>query len=265
MNKCAVLHIPLSEYAYAEDEHTLKLRLRAESGDLTECIVFYGDRVSQVEPIPVKAVIMKLTASDELFDYYEAEIKVEYTRVCYYFRISDGKEVFFYYIRGLKERITENRTEYFQFPYIRREDIIRMPRWTENAVIYHIFPDSFANEEKSLIETEKEKAVLDGIPCRAKKGGTLEEIRKNLEYIREMGINCIYLNPIFAASSYHKYDTIDYFEVDPCFGDKNDLKRLVGDCHKKGIRVILDGVFNHCGFCFPLSGCYEKRKRLRIL
>lgn len=81
-------------------------------------------------------------------------------------------------------------------------------------------------------------------------GGTLKGICENIDYIEKLGINCIYLNPIFEAASYHKYDTIDYFEIDPCLGNKADLKELVQQCHKRGIRVILDGVFNHCGADF---------------
>ena len=86
--------------------------------------------------------------------------------------------------------------------------------------------------------------------CKNHLGGTLKGICENLDYITKLGINCIYLNPIFEAASYHKYDTIDYFEIDPCFGNKADLKELVQQCHKRGIRVILDGVFNHCGADF---------------
>ena len=92
--------------------------------------------------------------------------------------------------------------------------------------------------------------ILPNRICKNHLGGTLKGICENLDYIEKLGINCIYLNPIFEAASYHKYDTIDYFEIDPCLGNKADLKELVQQCHKRGIRVILDGVFNHCGADF---------------
>lgn len=250
MNKSAILHIPLSQYAFAKDDHTLVIRLRAEKGDIKRCRLFYGDRVDPRKQIQVKELTMDLTASDDLFDYFEAEIYDKYTRVCYYFLLDDGKVQEYYYERNFCKEITDNRTEYFQFPYIRREDIISMPDWVQDIVMYHIFPDSFASEKgcisknpgKTLFEGEKESVTH--------LGGTLSGVKENLDYLKDLGVNCIYLNPIFAANSYHKYDTIDYFSIDPCFGTMEDVKELVQECHKNGIRVILDGVFNHSGADF---------------
>ena len=247
MNKCAVLHIPLSQYAYAEDEHTIRLRLRTQKNDVAECFVYYGDRVAQENPIPVQKIEMKISASDDLFDYYEAVIQDKYSRVCYYFRLSDGKKEYYYYGRGFARKITDNRTEYFQFPYIRREDIIKIPEWVEQAVMYHIFPDSFASGKRELACQGQELQLANGISVQSHLGGTLEGVRENLDYLEELGISCLYLNPVFLANSYHKYDTIDYFEIDDCLGSKQSLKNLVADCHKRGMKVILDGVFNHCG------------------
>ena len=80
MNKCAILHIPLSEYAYAEDEHTIRIRLRAEKYDLNKCCVFYGYRVAPINPIPVKKIEMKLTARDDVFEYDLPGIKDKITK-----------------------------------------------------------------------------------------------------------------------------------------------------------------------------------------
>lgn len=257
MNKEAVLHIPLSQYAYAENEHTITVRIRTAKNDVKECIVYYGDRVDIQEPIRTTAVVMKKAASDDLFDYFEADIADRYTRVCYYFSLSDGKEKQFYYSRGFCKEINCHRTEYFQFPYIRREDIHKIPEWAEDIVMYHIFPDSFASGKRRLDKCPKKKSVHPKLPDQEETakaaisvsnlGGTLRGVQENIDYLKELGINCIYLNPIFAANSYHKYDTIDYFDVDPCFGTKEDLKALVQSCHENGIRVLFDGVFNHCG------------------
>lgn len=250
MNKSAILHIPLSQYAFAEDEHTIIIRLRAEKNDIKKCTLFYGDRVDPNQNIRVKEQPMELVATDDLFDYFETAICDIYTRVCYYFLLDDGKHQEYYYERNFCKKIGNNRTEYFQFPYIRREDIISIPDWAENIVMYHIFPDSFASGKrelsrkpvKSLFEGEKESV--------SHLGGTLNGVKANIGYLKELGINCIYLNPIFAASSYHKYDTIDYFSIDPCFGTMEEFQAFVKECHENGIRVILDGVFNHCGSQF---------------
>lgn len=250
MNRGAILHIPLSQYAYAPDEHTLVIRLRAARDDLYQCELYYGDRVDPEEPVPVKRQLMERVASDDVYDYFETVIRDNYTRVCYYFLLSDGGESCFYYERGLCPRLTCGRAEYFQFPYIRKEDVPDIPAWAHEVRMYHIFPDSFASGRRELSGSGGELTLPGGIPVRSKLGGTLAGVRQNLDYIAGMGFNCIYLNPIFLANSYHKYDTVDYYEIDPLLGTKQELRELVADCHSRGIRVILDGVFNHCGSDF---------------
>lgn len=262
MEKEAILHIPLSQFAFAEREDRLVIRLRCKKNDLKRCVLLWGDRVAIEEPMPVQQNEMECVASDMLYDYYEIKIHSPFTRVCYYFRLEDEIESLYYYGRGFTTQISCGRAEYFQFPYIRREDIVNIPEWAEDIMMYHIFPDSFANERQELRMKQNKKVLLpDGrydaekkkLPdriCRNHLGGTLQGIIKTLDYLTGLGINCIYLNPIFEAASYHKYDTIDYFEVDPCFGTKEDLKELVQQSHDRGIRVILDGVFNHCGADF---------------
>lgn len=250
MNKSAILHIPLSQYAFAEGEHQLTIRLRAEKNDIKRCLLYYGDRVDPVEPIAVKEIPMKKVSTDDLFDYYETTIADTYTRICYYFLLDDGEEQLYYYERSFCAKMECSRTEYFQFPYIRKEDIIAIPDWAEDIVMYHIFPDSFASGKRELREDKRKIELAEHKSSENHIGGTLRGVMENLDYLEQMGINCIYLNPVFAAKSYHKYDTIDYFQVDPCFGSMEDLKELVRCCHKRGIRVILDGVFNHCGSDF---------------
>ena len=92
--------------------------------------------------------------------------------------------------------------------------------------------------------------IHNGQKSRGRLGGTLDGVAANAKYIRSMGFNCVYLNPIFAAGEYHKYDTIDYMHVDPCFGGDEVMRRMVKALHAEGIRVIIDGVFNHCGWRF---------------
>ena len=71
-----------------------------------------------------------------------------------------------------------------------------------------------------------------------------------MDYLKALGVNCVYLNPIFAAGEYHKYDLLDYYHVDPCFGGNEAFRTMVNTLHASGIRVIIDGVFNHCGWHF---------------
>lgn len=247
MLKEAVLHIPDSKYAYATDEKTVVLRLRTKKDDVLRCTLYYGDRVSQEEPAPMKKVQMDKIGLDELFDYYECKLKCSYTRIFYCFLLEDEKQSVYYYSDEFHDSADCDRTEYYQFAYVRREDAANVPSWAASSVIYQIFPDSFADDRRSISLKGLNKTDKSGFLCVSRNGGTLKGILKNMDYLAELGINCIYLNPIFTASSYHKYDTIDYFSVDPCFGTEEDLKKLVCACHEKGIRVILDGVFNHCG------------------
>lgn len=250
MNKGAILHIPISQYAFAENEHELTIRIRTQKEDIRQCCLYYGDRVDPIEPIGIKKLTMKKVATDNLFDYYEAIIRDTYTRLCYYFSLDDGSQKLYYYGHTFCEKIACHRTEYFQFPYIRREDIIDIPQWAEDIVMYHIFPDSFASGKKVISKAPKNIELPDGNSSKSHLGGTLQGVIDNIDYLKALGVNCIYLNPIFLANSYHKYDTIDYFQIDPCFGDKETFKELVNKCHLNNIRVILDGVFNHCGANF---------------
>lgn len=262
----AVFHSTDSEYCHALDSHTIVIRLRAKRGDLTHCVLCYGDRVYPKEIVRVDTVEMTVSASDELFDYYEAVIQTDLTRICYYFILSDGTVSVYYYGYAFHEKLDYNRNQYFQLSYVRREDIADVPAWVKGAILYEIFPDSFASDFGLITGIRKEIPVECGeenvpqyknsnnsgimkkqIPSKSKLGGTLRGIIENLPYLEDLGINCLYLTPIFTAGEYHKYDTIDYFSVDPCFGDMDTLKELVSECHARGIRVILDGVFNHCG------------------
>ncbi|HHV31541.1 MAG TPA: alpha-glycosidase [Clostridiales bacterium] len=246
----AVFHQPESNYAFALDEKTVVIRIRTKKDDLLRCILFYGDRVCTQDPIYIKQMPMKKVGSDQLFDYYECVFVSKYTRICYYFRLEDENETLYYY--GDEFHLSDqcSRTEYYQFAYVRREDIACVPPWSNSAVIYQIFPDSFATGKRYISGKGLQMKTESGKLCVSHNGGTLRGILENVDYLSELGINCIYLNPIFAASSYHKYDTIDYFTIDPCFGNREDLKSLVSVCHQNNIRVVLDGVFNHCGFEF---------------
>ncbi len=227
----AISHRPLSSDAYALSDELFAIRIHTAKNDIKECRIYYGDRVCPHEPIDVKSSDMILAASDELFDYFEIHIRTKYTRLCYYFELTGSLQEKIYYSEyGFTTDMKLNRIQYFQFPFNRREDRADIPAWAADTVLYHIFPHSFASGRKVI-----------------KDGGTIRGITENTNYIKSLGINCIYLNPIFRAASYHKYDTIDYYETDPDFGSKEDFREMVDTCHKKGIRVILDGVFNHCG------------------
>jgi glycosidase len=243
----AIYHSTYSEYSYALSENEVVLRLRAKKGDLTECSVFVGDRMCPHNPIHTSNYAMKKVASDRFFDYFETTFVTPYTRICYYFVISDGKETLYYYDNDFHTTLNPDRQMYFTFHHIRREDIARVPQWAKVSTIYQIFPDSFATSRRYISQKAKKVTLGNGIQSNSINGGTLKGVTENLDYLADLGIDCIYMTPIFASNSWHKYDTIDYYTIDPCLGSNEDFKELVQKAHEKGIRVILDAVFNHSG------------------
>lgn len=118
------------------------------------------------------------------------------------------------------------------------------PAWVKDAVFYQIFPDRFC-------KSPKYKAWGNFVDWNSKPtrenmfGGNLQGIEDKLKYIADLGVNAIYLCPIFKSNSNHRYHTVDYFEIDPVLGTLQDFDRLIRKAHKLGLRVILDGVFNH--------------------
>lgn len=248
MNLAAVFHRPMSEYAFAMDENTYVFRLRAQRGDLKRCTLHYADRAAMTPELNFQCVEMPLWRSDKLYDWFEVTLKCPFERIAYHFELDDDSETCRYAGDCFeKDPSMIQRSEHFQLPYNHRADRLSAPGWTEDAVVYNIFPDSFADGKRSL-SCRAGEADFQGEKCLSRLGGTLDGVRENLDYLRELGFNCLYLNPIFAASSYHKYDTLDYFRIDPTRGTEDDFRALVQEAHRLGMRVLIDGVFNHIGW-----------------
>jgi glycosidase len=122
------------------------------------------------------------------------------------------------------------------------------PGWVQDAVFYQIFPDRFSRFGK---KTSEDIVPWDSTPDNEHfQGGNLKGIESKLEYLLDLGVNAIYLNPIFSAGSVHRYDTWDYSEIDPRLGTMNDFRDLVDNAHLLDMKIILDGVFNHTGTGF---------------
>jgi glycosidase len=120
------------------------------------------------------------------------------------------------------------------------------PDWVKDAVFYQVFPDRFRNG--NVHNDPADVAAWDEAPTRANFfGGDLEGLTEKLGYLEELGVDALYLTPIFKAGTNHRYDTHDYFSVDPALGDAGILREFVQEAHARGIRVVLDGVFNHVG------------------
>lgn len=127
---------------------------------------------------------------------------------------------------------------------------MEVPEWAKGQVYYQIFPERFKNGDTA---NDPEGCVPWGTPPTPENymGGDLKGILEKLPYLRSLGVDCIYLNPIFQGDFNHKYATTDYFHVDPAFGTEEDLRELISQLHASGMKLLLDGVFNHTGIHFP--------------
>ena len=250
MNRHAILHIPMSEHAHALDDGRIVFRLRAARDDLAACTLLYGDRSCPCTPVDMAQWPMTVVARDALFDWYEAVLETTLTRVCYAFSLADnqgGRAV--YYGGAFSDALPPDRSAYFQLPFNHRADRADAPAWMRDAVVYNVFPDSFATGRRR-VSGAPSKVTEGGEAHFGKNGGTLRGVTENLDYLRDLGVSCLYLNPVFSAGEYHKYDVIDYYHIDPAFGTDEDFRALVKAAHALGIRVVIDGVFNHCGWRF---------------
>ena len=240
MNPATIFHRPMSEYAFALDDTHYIFRLRTGKGEAVSVRFYYADRAVMTPKLQFAPLPMEKFRTDRYFDWYEIRLETRFERIAYYFELQNGVETLFYYGDCYEMAGTPTRADYFQLPFNHRADRFAAPAWTRDAVVYNIFPDSFA--------AGKRLAPNGAPPCR---GGTVRGVTENLDYIASLGFNCIYLNPIFAARSYHRYDTLDYYRIDPHMGAEDDLRDLVRRAHALGIRVILDGVFNHVSSDHP--------------
>ncbi|GAB4460397.1 MAG: glycoside hydrolase family 13 protein [Anaerolineales bacterium] len=122
---------------------------------------------------------------------------------------------------------------------------ITAPDWVQDAVFYQIFPDRFAKSERNPARSLPFEPWDSPPTPHGFKGGDLYGIADRLDYLKDLGITALYLNPIFASASNHRYHAYDYYEVDPLLGGNDAFRHLLDKAHKRDIRIVLDGVFNH--------------------
>ncbi|MET3851895.1 MULTISPECIES: alpha-glycosidase [unclassified Paenibacillus] len=257
----AVYHRPKLNWCYAYDGRTIHLRIRTKRDDVTSVSAMAGDKYiwdESMEYIPMIKLV-----SDELFDYWECEVTPPYRRLKYGFLLEDGKEKYWMTEYDFLPEPPETPDRLFEYPFINPVDIFTVPAWVKDAVFYQIFPERFANGDPSL--DPKGTLPWGGEPERDNFfGGDLQGVLDHLDHLSELGINAIYFTPIFKATTNHKYDTEDYLTIDPQFGDMELLKKVVAACHERGIRVLLDAVFNHSGRTFaPFLDLREKGEQSR--
>ncbi|WP_047980606.1 glycoside hydrolase family 13 protein [Ornithinibacillus contaminans] len=252
MIKEAIFHRPKNNFAYAYDKDTLHIMLQSKKDDLQSVELLFGDPYDWVnEKWQTQRRPMRKSGSTSLYDYWTIDVEPEFHRMRYAFACIDGEETYFYTERGFFNTAPADIGNYFCFPYLNNVDVFSAPTWVKDTVWYQIFPERFGNGDESINpEGTLPWGSADPTPTNFF-GGDFQGVIDHLDHLVELGISGIYFTPIFKAYSNHKYDTIDYMEIDPQFGDKETFRKLVQECHNRGIRVMLDAVFNHSGYYFP--------------
>ncbi len=257
MNRTAIFHRADGIYGYQTEDNGFHIRLRTSKDDIKKVVIIYGDPFNwQQDPKTKehkyiwtkeneKEVIKQETDGD--FDYYSITITNFNKRFKYFFKIVDNKGEEFLFgeqgIRKWKEDINGHALG-FTWGYACEGKMNMPPKWWTQTDWYQVFPDRFSNPDKKLEfkgNGPEHKEVL---------GGNIKGITSKLDYIHNLGFRGLYINPIFEATSPHKYDTIDYLKIDPQFGAMDDFKELVNECHKRDMKIMIDGVFNHSGYQF---------------
>ena len=246
MQLAAIYHRSGIDYRYFQDS-ALHLKLQSAAGDLDKVTVLYDQKYYFGPRKPMVEIPMEKILSDGIHDYYEAVFLPMDPRLYYLFRLEKGNEVKYLYASGFYDEMRENLDECFIFASILGCEEHVVPDWARGCVCYQIFVDRFhrvgeLTEGLSPWGTKPDRGVM----C----GGNLKGILEKIDYIHDLGVDLIYLTPIFLSGSNHRYDTLDYFKIDPLVGDEEDLKALCDAAHARGMHLVLDGVFNHCSIRF---------------
>ncbi|ASA24012.1 alpha amylase N-terminal ig-like domain-containing protein [Paenibacillus donghaensis] len=215
-------HTSGDPFACPAGEGLLKLRLFVQAGEQLCCTVIHTDRYhSPGSELPRPMERIGCAGS---YDIYEAVIELPERRSRYLFHAeAAGGEFVWYGERGVS--VNREQAGSFQYAYLHHSYATALPSWSGEAVAYQIYPSSYNQ-------------------------GNLQGISDKIPYLQQLGITLIYMTPVFASPSDHKYNTSDYYTIDPVFGDTEQLKALVSRAHEHGIRVVLDAVFNHSGDTF---------------
>ncbi len=245
----SIFHQPWLEYRHALPDGRVCLRLRVGKGDFSCVKVRVTSQYALPDPFGVAVNHpMERAFSDEWYDYFEAVFQPQDPRIRYLFLLTAENRVFKLDAGGLRfgADAFEDISEAFAFAYAYPPD--PMPEWARGCAGYQIFPDRFRRD--GTAEPGLEPWTSDRVQSQYRFGGNLRGILAAVPYLKDLGVEMIYMTPIFLSDSAHRYNTFDYFQIDPLLGTEEDLKALCDELHQNGMRIVLDGVFNHSGVAF---------------
>lgn len=266
MQFSAIEHRSTDNFCYPLNENELMIGIKTGS-DIRRVFIVYGDPFDgSVTPDgwAWEGKRQEITRKKDLpyHTWWQVTVMLPYGRCKYCFELhgQDEGDVRYCLENGFYtadelvtlRRITGNFPG-FEFPWLDGAECVRVPDWVPHTVWYQIFPDRFCRDTASQKPNALPwPAAEDAVTNNEHYGGTLRGITEKLGYLADLNITGLYLNPVNVSPSVHKYDTSDYLNIDPAFGTAEDLCMLVKEAHARGIKVMLDGVFNHCGWDFAL-------------
>jgi glycosidase len=272
ITKTAIYHRGRGSFAYGYDKDTVQIRIRLAKHEATAVELRIGDGYDWANGggggnlnasgamgwVGGKSIPMTKEVETELHEYWVANFSNATKRFRYAFIIEGLGERILYGEKRIVDLNEDNELattqelgNFFGVPYLNAIDVASTPSWVRDTIWYQIFPERFANGDDSL--TPADAVPWGSTPTTScMMGGDLVGVINKLDYLKDLGITGIYFCPIFKAKSNHKYDTIDYMEIDPQFGDKEVFRKLVNEAHARGIRIMLDAVFNHAGRYSPM-------------
>ncbi len=238
----SALYHPTQEPYLNYDRGALTLTLRTRPNDIKSVQL----SVDGLEPIDMTDI-----GGDELYERYSASFRWDRRHdVRYRFVLDDGRGGMVFGPRGMLPASPANRdTDSYTVKASTFHPFV-VPAWAEHSVIYQIFPDRFADGDKS--NDPPNVFAWDAKPtydCFF--GGDVAGVEQHLDYLKSLGISTVYFNPVFKSPANHRYETTDYLQIDPRFGTNAEFIKLTRDLKKAGIRTVLDGVFNHTSTSFP--------------
>lgn len=256
MNFSAIYHTSTDNFCYPLNEDELVIKIQT-GYDIDKVELMYGDPFSSGifggNDI-WSGSLLEMTDIKYLQNHkiWQAVVKPPFKRCRYYFILHSKNETFYMLEDSFKSpeefKAYKGRRQDFFFPWMNSSDIIKPAKWVNNTVWYQIFPDRFCNSGTprhrnydKWASPDKKMGFLD---CY---GGDIKGITSKLDYLEDLGITGLYFTPLNDSNSNHKYNTRDYKKIDPNFGTDEDVKQMVKEAHKRGMRVMLDGVFNHSG------------------
>ena len=203
-----------------------------------------------------RAYQLKHMKNDDNYVYFETELDLPTKALYHYYFSFEANHRFIYYKKENRQDINHiNRDEMWKLSVN-----FKTPDWAKGKIMYHVFVDRFNRGNNKLPEQMINRTIhnswdeemqigpdKNGIWNADFYGGDIKGITNKLDYIESLGVSIIYLSPIVWSQSNHRYDTADYKKVDPYAGTNNDLKELCDKAHQKGIKIVLDAVFNHTG------------------